>query len=156
MNRSSALEMYKEPAIELAAIALHDKKQRSSKRCLRQRLHAIHLLGMVDCRQSRTAEILFAALHDKHGTIRGYAARSIGRLGLIEAQEHIEARLLKSRQSTPEQNEWVIRRLIEALGKVGSRESIDVLEPYIIHEKTRIRRRTREAIAEIERRFDLT
>jgi len=45
--------------------------------------------------------------------------------------------------------------VIEALGNVGTMESIQVLEPYLRHEQTRTRSRAREAIAEIRRRYEI-
>jgi HEAT repeat protein len=44
---------------------------------------------------------------------------------------------------------------VEALSKVGTLESIPVLEPYLRHEEIRTRRRVREAITEIRRRYEL-
>jgi HEAT repeat protein len=68
----------------------------------------------------------------------------------------LETRLESSDPQRREQENWVLRRIVEALGKVGTLESIQVLEPYLRSEQTRTRSRVREAIAEIRRRYEMT
>lgn len=151
-----ALSQIKHQTVEQAAIDLYESKTgRVSRRKQQQRIHAVYLLGAVGGRFARTIDILNEALDDPHETLRGYAARAVGRLGLINAREQLEARLESKDPDRREQNSWVLRRIMEALSRVGTLESIPVLEPYLRHEQVRTRRRVREAIAEIRRRYEL-
>ena len=152
-----ALSQIKHQEVEQAAIALYYRRpgRRYSQRRERQRIYAIYLLGAVGGRFGETVEILNQALEEPNPTLRGYAARSVGRLGLLKAREQLESRLESKDRQRREQNPWVLRRIVEALSKVGTLESIPVLEPYLRHEEIRTRRRVREAITEIRRRYEL-
>lgn len=144
-----ALTQMKQLEVEEAALKLYKQPEQS----ISQRTRAIYLLGNVGGGFSDTPDILFEALNDANPEIRGYAARAVGRLGLVNGQGRLEERLERPDRET---NGWTLRRFIEALGKVGTLESIRVLERYLHHEQLRTRRRTREAISEIRRRFEFT
>ena len=152
---TDALSQIKHEAVEQAAIELYQQHRSSTDEIDRQRcVYAVYLLGGVGRKfEEKTAKILYEALDNGHVKIRGYAVHSIGRLGLIEARERLEERLSRNPEKR-EQNLWVLRRMVEALGRVGTLESIQVLEPYLRYEQRRTRQRVREAITEIRRKFE--
>jgi hypothetical protein len=153
---TDALSQIKHEAVEQAAIKLYQQHQSSPDEIGQQRcVYAVYLLGGMVGRFEETAKILYEALDSAHMKIRGYAAFSLGRLGPIEARERLEERLASRNPEKREQNLWVLRRMVEALGRVGTLESIRVLEPYLRHEQRRTRQRVREAITEIRRRYEL-
>jgi hypothetical protein len=154
---TDALAQIKHADVEQAALDLYQRYRRS--RGAMGQLHcanAVYLLGEVGGRFHETVKTLFEALEHPHPEVRGHAAQSIGKLGLLAARERLEMRLESSDPQRREQENWVLRRIVEALGKVGTLESIQVLEPYLRHEQTRTRSRVREAIAEIRRRYEMT
>ncbi len=153
---TDALSQIKHEAVEQAAIQLYHQHQSSTDPVDLQRcVYAVYLLGAVGGRFEETAKILYEAMESVNVDVRGYAAYSIGRLGLIEARERLEERLESRNPQKREQNTWVLRRVVEALGRVGTLESIQVLQPYLRHEQRRTRQRVREAITEIRRRYEL-
>lgn len=153
---TDALSQIKHEAVEQAAIQLYHQHQSSTDLVDQQRcVYAVYLLGAVGGRFEETAKILYEAMESVNVDVRGYAAYSIGRLGLIEARERLEERLESRNPQKREQNTWVLRRVVEALGRVGTLESIQVLQPYLRHEQRRTRQRVREAIAEVRRRYEL-
>ncbi len=153
---TDALTQIKHVDVEQAALELYHRYWRS--RSASGQLHcanAVYLLGEVGGRIQDTATVLFEALQHPYPKVRGYAAQSIGKLGLFAGRERLEERLDGKDPQRCEQESWPLRRIIEALGNVGAPESIQVLEPYLRHEQTRTRSRAREAIAEIRRRYEL-
>jgi HEAT repeat protein len=51
-----------------------------------------------------------------------------------------------------ESDSWVLRKAAETLGRIGTVDSIAVLEQYVRHEVARTRRMMQHAIAEIRQR----
>jgi HEAT repeat protein len=153
---TDALGQIKHEAVEQAAIRLYRAHQgRSSQVGQQRRVYAVYLLGAVGGRFEETAQLLYGALDDPNPKVRGYAVYAIGRLGLLEARERLEERLESRDPQKREQDVWALRRTVEAVGKVGTLESIHTLEPYLRHEQRRTRQRVREAIADIRRRYEL-
>jgi HEAT repeat protein len=153
---TDALSQIKHADVEQAAIDLYNRYRRS--RSASGQLHcsnAVYLLGEVGGRYHETAKILFEALEHPKSEVRGYVAQSIGKLGLFAAHERLEERLASKDPQKRETESWTLRRIVQAIGKVGTLESIQVLEPYLRHEQTRTRSRVREAIAEIRRRYEM-
>ena len=139
---------------------LRSDVMRLYKRGKRQQLFAVYLLGWVghwrgqtdnSCTARSTIEILEKSLNHEIAKMRGYAAQSLGMLGLAGSATLLEESLKLKNELDP----WVLRKVIKALGKAGSLNSLPVLELNLWDESAVIRRRTREAIAEIERRFEL-
>lgn len=153
---TDALSQIRQAEVEQAALDLYRRSKRQASQAGRQRcVYAIYLLGTVGGRFAETAQVLYEALDSPEIDRRGYAAQAIGRLGLLEARERLEERLESRVLAAREQNPWVLRRVVEALGKVGTLESIHVLEPYLRHEQRRTRQRVREAMAGIRHRYEV-
>jgi hypothetical protein len=153
---TDALTHIKHTDVEQAGLDLYHRYRRS--RSALGQLHcanAVYLLGEVGGRFHETVKTLFEALEHRQPEVRGHAAQSIGKLGLLAARERLEMRLESSDPQHQEQESWALRRIVEALGKVGTLESIQVLEPYLRYEQTRTRTRVREAIADIRRRYEM-
>lgn len=172
-----ALTQIRHPEVERAAIELYNRSKRrkarvqktvqtdqeqtqkqvkkcAQKQAQEQCIRAIYLLGAVGRGTEATRDILYKALNDSDADIKGYAARSIGRLGLIGAREKLEEQL-KRLENRRKESPWILRRIVEALGEVGNLDSLAVLEPYLRHEQHRTRNRVREAIAKIQQRYEV-
>jgi hypothetical protein len=93
-------------------------------------------------------KILYQALEDPAIEVRQNAAFSIGHLELNDARQHLEGRL----SGRKEKESVVICNIIEALGKVGTQETVDLLDSFLRDEVLAIRRSVREAKVEIDTR----
>ena len=118
------------------------------------RIYAIYLLGATGGQLQDSIDIIDKALDSQNDDVRAYSATALGEIGWPDCNERLEERLLLTGKES-EKNLWVLRRVIDALGKVGTLDSVEVLAPYLRHENKRTRKRTREAIANIKRRFEM-
>jgi len=113
------------------------------------RARAFYLLGWVGQQsQKQRVEInklLIDALDDPDIWVKGFAIQSIGRLGLRVARPRIEQMLSR------ENDAWLRRKMAQTLGKIGTRESIDMLKEEKRLEMARTRT-LRSAIREIMQR----
>lgn len=126
---------------------------------VRQRARALYMLGLTgglpkpatDTKKPEHTplEVLMAALGDKEPIIRGVAIEALGRLDLPGTREEIENRLTNERES------WVMKKAAEALGQIGTLESISVLKKYERYERAQTRRIVRIAIHAIEERYGI-
>ena len=108
-----------------------------------RRARAVYLLGSIGA-GAENKELLFHALTDEvNPTARGYAAISIARLDLIGAHEKLERRIEE------EAEPWVLHKLAEALGQVGTLESLPFLEKHRRSHQARTRWIAHRAILEI-------
>jgi HEAT repeat protein len=112
---------------------------------------SIYLLGRVGSRPEHV-QTLYRALEDPLADVRRNAAFSIGRLELADARQRLEARLSEKK----EKSEPVICNIIEALGRIGTPETIELLNDFLRHEASSIRRGARESIVEIATRYPST
>jgi HEAT repeat protein len=98
----------------------------------------------------KTNKLLSKAIEqDPNFYVRGYAINAMVRLDFPNAREQIEQSL------ATEQEPWVLRKAAEALGQIGTVQSITVLERHLRHERTRTRWMVRRAIDEIRQRYAL-
>jgi hypothetical protein len=145
----AALQVYHAADREIDTAGVSEEAVRTASQ---RQARAVYLLGNVGRKgQPQVIEVIDHALTDEQPKVRGYAARAVGRLGLEYARERLEAHL---EVTDHEPDDWTLRRYIEALGQIGTLESIPVLTPFLRNEKFRTRRRTREAIACLEERYE--
>lgn len=138
-----ALTQYNHPKVyEFVVRKLYHKESRA-KHLSHQRARAIYLLGWVG--QGVDQHIL-TALRDKNFFVRGYAIETMARRDLVGARQLIEKIL------TSETDPFVLRKAAEALGRIGTLDSIPVLEQNLFQENARSRWAIRQAIAEIKER----
>jgi HEAT repeat protein len=123
-------------------------KEAGTDRWARCRARAFYLLGWVGKGHDVGAN-LRRALQDPSPLVRGYAVDAMKRLDLRDAREQIE-RLMEV-----ETEAWVLRKAAEALGQIGTVESISILERHLHHERSRTRWMVRKAITEIQERHRL-
>jgi HEAT repeat protein len=90
-------------------------------------------------------------LRDRNYLVRGYAIDAMARMDLLGAREQIEEIL-----SNPAEESFVHRKAAEALGQIGTLESLQVLERCLFKEQARTRWAIRGAIAEINQRNSLS
>lgn len=114
------------------------------------RARAVYLLGWTG-RGVRADKLLRKALQDRNYLVRGYAIDAMARMDLLGAREQIEEILSK-----PKEDPFVHRKAAEALGQIGTLESIQVLERCLFKEQARTRWAIRRAIAEINQRNSLS
>ncbi len=137
------LALIKHPEVENAALrTLEDAGDL-------QTVWAIYLLGWVGT-QRQAVSMLFQALKEKRAAIkvRGYAAESIGRLDPQDGRKKLEERL------SLEEDPWVLRKIIQSLGAIGTLDTIPMLEAYQRTGWVQLRKITRGAISDIRRRFE--
>lgn len=126
---------------------------------VRQRARALYILGLTGglpapapgkAKKERTPlQVLVAALGDREPIIRGIAVEALGRLDLPGAREEIENRLANEREA------WVMKKAAEALGQIGTLESITVLKKFDRYERAQTRRMVRLAIHAIQERYGI-
>lgn len=114
-----------------------------------RRARAVYLLGRVGS-GAENGKLLFDALEDmSNDTARGYAATAIARLDLVNGRKKLEQRL------AVEPEAWVLHKVAEALGQVGTLESLPFLEKHRRSQQARTRWVVRRAILEILERNEL-
>ncbi len=138
------------PEVEQAALDLFRGEEYQGRNWRRHHGRAIYLLGWGG-RLPQTVQAVFQALDDTKPSIRGWAAHALGRLEPQGARRLLEQKLEVGRENDP----WVLRKIADALGKIGTLDSIPSLERYLRHEQLKTRRRMREAIADIRQRYEL-
>jgi HEAT repeat protein len=111
------------------------------------RARGVYLLGWVNRAGDET--LLQKALRDSNPLVRGYAADAAARLDLKHARQDIEQLL------TREDEPFVVRKAAEALGQIGTPDSLPVLERHLREGQARARHAVRQAIAEIKVRHAL-
>jgi hypothetical protein len=107
------------------------------------RARAVYLLGWVG---EGSEELLHQALKDRDSFVRGYAIEAIARRDLVGARQDIEKMLIS--ESEP----FVLRKAAEALGRIGTLQTIPLLEQHLFQENAHARWSVRMAIAEIKER----
>jgi HEAT repeat protein len=145
-----SLTQVKHPDVATAALKVYSDPKHRTKEAEPLLAQGIYLLGWV-ASQPEHMQVLYRALEDPVIDVRRNAAFSIGRLELSDARQNLEARLSKKE----EKNQLVICRIVEALGRVGTPETIDLLNGFLKHESSAIRRGVREAVVEISARHSL-
>jgi HEAT repeat protein len=119
------------------------KKNVVEKSAQQKQARAVYLLGRVGM-GSETEQLLLSALHDPHNHFaRGYAAMAIAGLDFKNARQQIETLM------TQEKEPWVLRQCAEALGLVGTLESLPLLEKHLRSPESSARWMVRRAIHEI-------
>jgi hypothetical protein len=136
--------------VEEAAVNLLQKEDYCPDEWRDYRARALYLLGWVS-NQSSTGELLSQALKDEDPLIRCFAIDATTRLGLPGTRERLQEMLAPEKEKDPE----VLRRIAEALGQIGTADSIPLLDRYRHHERTRTRWMMKRAIAEIRARYSL-
>jgi HEAT repeat protein len=129
-------------------LCLCQEKAGETDRWARSRARAFYLLGWVG-RGRDVGANLRRALQDPSPLVRGYVIDAMKRLDLRDAREQIEG-LMET-----ETEAWVLRKAAEALGQIGTVESLAVLERHLHHERARTRWMVCKAIAEIRERHRL-
>lgn len=117
-----------------------------------RRARAVYLLGWIS-NPENTSAVLEEALHDQNPLVRGFAVDALARLNHPDARDRIHT--LLSRRGDPETDPDVLRRMAEALGQIGTVESIPYLQAHLQHERVRTRRAMQKAIADIRQRYGL-
>jgi hypothetical protein len=145
-----ALTQTQDPEICKQALRLVTGKGHKSDPFSHARARAVYLLGWTG-RGARAANLLRKALRDQNYLVRGYAIDAMARLDLLDAREQIEEIL-----SDPEEQSFVHRKAAEALGQIGTLESIQVLERCLFKQQARTRWAIRRAIEEINQRNSLS
>lgn len=145
-----ALTQLDYPEVQVVAYRIYQTKKRAIWALHRAR--AIYLLGWMS-RQPETGNVLDQALTDTNPFVRGYAIGAMAKLDLIDAREKIE------RLFTEERDSFVLGKAAEALGHMGTVDSIAILERYLRYERDRTRwtarKIVRKAIFEIKQRYSL-
>ncbi len=145
-----ALTQLDYPEVQAVAYRIYQTKKRAIWASHRAR--AIYLLGWMS-RQPETGNILNQALTDTNPFVRGDAIGAMAKLDLIDARAKIEHLF------TEEQDPFVLRKAAEALGHMGTVDSIATLERYLRYERARtrwmVRKRVHKAILEIKPRYSL-
>jgi HEAT repeat protein len=142
-----SLTQIKHPAVETLALKVYSDRKFRSKAAQHFRAQSVYLLGWVGS-QPEHVETLYRALEDPVADVRRNAAFSIGRLELSDARQRLEERLTGKK----EKESLVICNIIEALGKVGTPETLTLLNGFLRDEAASVRRGAREAIVEIAAR----
>jgi len=112
------------------------------------RARAVYLLGWLG-RMAEIDEQVQRALQDESPLVRGYAVDTLARRDMIGAREQIEA-LLDTKTE-----QFVLRKAAEALGQIGSLDSLALLERHLRQKESTIRWSVRQAIAEIKARHQI-
>jgi HEAT repeat protein len=158
---ADALAQYPDAEVKTTAMALWTEEQYQGEGGQRHRARAVYLLGWTGIKMGTDtyrasgsgspspAQVLNAALNDQYPLIRGYALGAVARLDMHDARQRIEQIL------AAETEPWVLRRAAEALGQIGTLDSISVLKRYERHERVQTRSKVRKAIAEIRQRYGL-
>jgi hypothetical protein len=140
-----ALTQQDQEEIYLHAAELFEKREAGEDKYSHLRARAVYLLGWV-CYKEKTQKLLKGALSDHNYFVRGYAIEAMARLDLVGARQKIEQRLVI------ENEPFVLRKAAESLGKIGTLQSIPVLEEHLSTEQARTRWAVRQAIVEIKER----
>jgi HEAT repeat protein len=139
------------PEVEDAVLAVADTRRKPANPAQElQQVWAFFILGWVGTQQ-KSAGLLFRTIKDKRKSVkvRGYAANAIGRLQPPEGRHRLEEAL------NQEEDAWVLKRIVQALGRAGTMESIPLLEQYLRSGRVQVRYTVRYAISSIRQRYEL-
>jgi hypothetical protein len=137
--------------VEKAALKIAgDRRPTTTQEQELQRIWSYYIIGWVGT-QKKAAGLLFRALKETKSNekVRGYAADAIGRLQPPEGRQRLEEALNR------EVDAWVLRKIVQALGKAGTLESIPLLEQYLKTGRVQVRQTVRSAITSIRRRYEI-
>ncbi len=114
------------------------------------RARAVYLLGRTGGQPETDQQVCEElASKDPNPLVRAYAVEAMARRDLKDARQKVE-QVLNTEKET-----LVLRKAAEALGQIGSLESVALLERYLRLEQARTRWAVRQAIAEIKRRHQV-
>jgi HEAT repeat protein len=115
-----------------------------------QRAWAFYLLGYLGTGEAYS-DLLTSALLDprESAKVRGYAAQALGRLQPKEARPVLQDALAQ------ESDLWVVRKVVQALGNVGTPDSVPTLENYLRTGRVQVRKSVQLSIANINQRFEV-
>lgn len=138
--------------VEKAAVRLSTHRTYRQEKWQQRRARAVYLLGWISSPED-AEEVLEEALRDSNPLVRGFAVDALTRLNHPDARERIHA--LMTHRTAPESDPDVLRRMAEALGQIGTVESIPYLQTFLLHERAQTRRAIQKAIADIRQRYGL-
>ena len=139
------------PEVEDAVLAVAEKRRKPTDEAQElKQVWAFFILGWVGT-QKKSAGLLFRTIKDvgKSTKVRGYAANAIGRLQPPEGRQRLEEAL------NQEEDAWVLKRIVQALGRAGTMELIPLLEQYLRTGRVQVRQTVRYAIASIRQRYEM-
>ena len=115
-----------------------------------RRAWAFYLLGYLGTGEAYS-DLLTSALVDprESAKVRGYAAQALGRLQPKEARQVLQDALAR------ESDLWVVRKVVQALGNVGTPDSVPTLENYLRTGRVQVRKSVQLSIANINQRFEV-
>lgn len=133
-------------AIEHVAADLFSSEQYRGRNWERHRGRAIYLLGWAGGEQT-TPGLLRKALRDGNPFVRSHAVEAMARLDMRDARRELEG-LLDRRNEEP----FVLRKVAETLGQIGTVESIPKLQKHLLNRRLRTRKAVEKAIRDITER----
>lgn len=143
---TDALGQIQHPATEQAALAISSDAAYQDDAHVPQRARAIYLLGWMQPGQG-ARDAVAKALTDPLPEVRRRAAQSLGRWQASWAREPLEEQLKR------EQDEKVIDKIVQALGPIGTVETIPLLESSLRRVlRSATRRHIRNAVEAIRLR----
>ncbi|MBI5578751.1 MAG: HEAT repeat domain-containing protein [Deltaproteobacteria bacterium] len=115
-----------------------------------RRAWAFYLLGYLGTGETYS-DLLTLALVDprESAKVRGYAAQALGGLQPKEARQVLQDALAR------ESDLWVVRKVVQALGNVGTPDSVPILENYLRTGRVQVRKSVQRSIANINQRFEV-
>jgi len=148
VGQSRARRTDLEASIGRRARKLYERKGSDNANYSRLRARAVYLLGWLT-EGTATGKLMRRALDDKNPFVRGYIVEAMARRDIMDARRTIEDQL------SVETHPFVLRKAAEALGQIGTVESILVLEKYLRSQQASARWSARAAIHEIKERYAL-
>jgi HEAT repeat protein len=143
-----ALTQSSHPEVFDCAASLVRTKEHGRKQLSFVRVRAVYLLGWVG-KNAEAENLLREALRDRNCFVRGYAVEATARLDMVGARKEIERILQEDTEP------FVLRKAAEALGKIGTLESIPILEQHLYKGQAGNRWAVRQAVAEIQIRYGI-
>lgn len=147
---TDALALQKHSALEAEARMLYQAATNKHDWHAPVRPRVIYLLGRIGSEEASITILHDALANDVSSAVRGRAAEALGRLNPPNARAELEHALQDEKNCT---DPWTARQIVEALGRIGTHGSIPFLQHYLWSDSVHVRRRARQAIANIECRY---